>query len=103
MAGEGQFLSGGEDGDACSFGLFNGRGAALHEGGFREIEFARDGLHLLGGELSGIHHHGEGIARQRGVGEDIDDEVTQCAAGACASGIGIVRHGMIIDVRVYDV
>ena len=39
-----------------------------------EVQFARDGLHLSGAELVGIHHHACGIAGERHLRECINLE-----------------------------
>ena len=47
MAGKVQLLLRGEDAHPHALGLLDGGGPALDEGGLREVEFARDRLHLL--------------------------------------------------------
>jgi hypothetical protein len=92
VAGEVEFFLGGEDAEADAFGAFLFERATLDEGGFGEVEFAGDGLHLLGCEGGGIHDDGERIAFERSFGEDVYDEIFKL------HGIGSwrFRHSTII-------
>ena len=44
----------------------------LHEDGFRQVELARDGLHLGVGEAIGIQHDGQRIAGETAIGENVE-------------------------------
>jgi len=80
VASEVELFRSGEDADANAFCAFLLEGAALDEDGFREVEFAGDGLHLPGVEGSSIEDHGERITLEDGFSEDIDDEVIKLHA-----------------------
>jgi hypothetical protein len=43
----------------------------------REVELARDRLQLLRGQRLGAKHHGQRVAGERPVGEDVDDLVRE--------------------------
>jgi hypothetical protein len=43
-----------------------------HKGRLRQIEFGRDGLHLLGRQPLGVQNHGQRITRELRAGEHID-------------------------------
>lgn len=46
-----------------------------HEYGFRQIELASDGSHARGIESVRIEYHGERIAGERLIGEDVEREI----------------------------
>jgi hypothetical protein len=73
VARERHLGAGGEDADV---GRVISRFRRQHEGRFRQIELGRDPLHLLGRKPVGVDDHGERIAAELPVGEDVDrDEV----------------------------
>ncbi len=75
MTREWQFFLGGKDTYAHALGLLDLKRPSRDECGFREVELARDRLHALGGQRGSIHDHGQRIAGERRLCEDIDDEV----------------------------
>jgi hypothetical protein len=68
MAGEGKLHAGGED--AHRVRTLTPLG---DEGGLAEVHLPRDRLHALLG--AGVEHNAERVARQRLVGEDVDDPI----------------------------
>ena len=50
-----------------------------NEGGFGEVRFARDGLHLRVREAAAIMEDRQRIAFERTLGEDVEDGVVQLA------------------------
>jgi hypothetical protein len=62
-------------GAADSLGALQGGLAALDESSLGKIELTRNGLHPLGAQPGRVPHHRQRIARQRGIGEDINDAV----------------------------
>jgi hypothetical protein len=88
MAGEVQLLLRGEDTHAHAFSALEISGSALDEGGLRQIEFGRDGLHVLRAEASRVKHDGKRIAFERGVGEYVYDEVFECHLFLQISALG---------------
>jgi hypothetical protein len=69
VAGEREFLGGGEDTDAV-VGIL--RGGRQHECGFREVGPVRDALHVLVGQTLGVEDHRDGVALVRDVGEHVN-------------------------------
>jgi hypothetical protein len=73
VARERHFGARGEDADV---GRVISRFRRQHKGRFRQVELSRDPLHLLGREPIGVDDHGERVAAELPVGEDVDrDEV----------------------------
>ena len=81
MACEWQLLLGGEDAHAHALIALHFGGSALHEYRFRQVELARDRLHLFRCQVNRIHHHGKRIPLEGGLGEDIGDKVLERATG----------------------
>src|SRR5262245_37020497 len=48
-----------------------------HERGLREADLLRERLHELALDLAGIREHGELVPSERGVREDVHDDVAQ--------------------------
>jgi len=44
-----------------------------HEGGLRKVHLPRDGLHRVVADAVCLEHHRELIARERPLGEDVDN------------------------------
>ena len=57
-----------EDADAGGVGRVGGR---HHEDGLRQVELARDGLHLQRRQAIGVQHHRQRVAGEAAVGEDV--------------------------------
>jgi hypothetical protein len=73
MTGERQFRARREDAHPRRVGLILRR---QHERGFRQIELRGDRLHLRRRDAARIRHHGERIAAEATLREDIDGEET---------------------------
>ena len=58
-----------------------GLGGRADERGLREVELERERLALLGGQVVGVEHHGQRIARERPRREHVDDLVVQAFPG----------------------
>ena len=73
VAGKRQLGAGGEDAHAVvrSGGRALGRGRQ-HKRGFRQVSPVREMLHVLGGEVTAIQHHGQRVAQVGRVGEDVN-------------------------------
>ena len=71
MAGERELLHRCEDPDP-GVAVVLGR---QHEDRLREVHLAREALHLIGREVARVREHGQLIALEGRVGEDVDDEV----------------------------
>ena len=69
MAGQRQLAFGGKNAQASEGPV---AGGLLHEYSFGKIHLARDGLHLPRGETVAIGDHGDGIAREGLVGENVE-------------------------------
>ncbi len=69
VAGEGQFLGGGEDPQAV---VGPGIAGLEQKGGFAEVGPVGEGGHALGAELVGVEYHGQGVAFEGSRAEDID-------------------------------
>jgi hypothetical protein len=54
-----------------------GSAGFITKDGFRQIEFPRDGLHLLGGQFTGVQHDGERVAGEAPVGEHVESNEGQ--------------------------
>ena len=78
MARERQLVHRREDADAHVAALRRRE----HEDGLREAELERERLHRLRVEIAGVGEHGELVARERRVGEDVGDHVAERAHGA---------------------
>src|SRR6185437_99771 len=80
MTGEGQLFLRGEDADTHALlAILRRISGGENEGGFGEVGFARDGLHLRVREAAAIMEHRQGIALERTLGEDVEDCVLQLA------------------------
>ena len=71
MAGERQLAPGREDADARVAALL--RGQRKH--GLREVQLAREPLHRRLADGAGVGEDREGVALERGIGEDVGDHV----------------------------
>ena len=69
MTRERQLLGGSEDPYPKAGGLGLSR---KYEGGFREVGFERDGLHLLSRQILRVENDSELVARVRNLGEDVE-------------------------------
>ncbi len=72
MAGERQLLEDGEDADLATFPALGLGVARQDERGLAEIGLARQLLHLVVGQATGIGEDGELVALQRVRGEDVE-------------------------------
>jgi len=79
MAGEGELFLRGEDADVDAAFLFDREWAGEDEGGFGEVGFAGDLLHVIGGEAARVGEDGEGVAFEGALGEDVGDGVGEFA------------------------
>ena len=70
---ERELFGGGEDANLDAAGLLCGRVAGEDKGGFGEIGFAGDALHLLGGEIASVVEDGECVTFERALGKNVDD------------------------------
>jgi hypothetical protein len=69
MPGEGKLPGEGEDPDPIVGLLGRGR---KQEGGLREVDPSGELLHLIGGQILGVHDHGERVPGQWSFAEDVD-------------------------------
>ena len=88
MAGETEFFFGGEDADLHAVFAFDVGRAREDEGGLGEVGLAGEGLHLGGGEASGIGEDGEHVASEWSFSEDVDLGVVEGAWGEGRAGDG---------------
>ncbi len=72
MAGERQFAGGRENPQRRRI---DGIARLAHEHGLGKIELARDRLHPRVVEALGVEHHGERIAGERRIGEDVEQMI----------------------------
>jgi len=73
MAGKRKLPVHGED---AHLRIVRGIARRQHEGRLRIVELGGNRLHLRGRQPAGIEHHGERIAAEGAIGEDIDGDVT---------------------------
>src|SRR5207302_11468646 len=72
MSGERDLAGDSEDAVPVVGALFGGW---LYESRLRQPRLARESGHALVIEVVGVPHHREGVARQRALGEDVEDGV----------------------------
>ena len=63
------------DGEDAHLRVMGGIARRQHEGRLGIVELGRDRLHLRGREPAGIQHHGERIAAEGAVGEDVHGDI----------------------------
>ena len=76
MAGEGELVGGREDTDAH---VCVGTGRRQNEHGLREVHLARERLHRDRVEIARVGEDRQLVPCQRGVGEDVGDDVAEDA------------------------
>ena len=69
MSGEGDLAGGCEDADPAGIAVLGGQ----DEGRLGEIELSSDLLHLLVGQTFGVRQHGQGVAGETPIGENVAD------------------------------
>ncbi len=95
MAGKRDF---GAHGENAHLGVMRGLARRQHEGGLGIIELGGDRLHLRGRKPAGVEHHGERIAAERAVGENVDSDVAPLH-GALVCYDGVVWHAALTRRR----
>lgn len=94
MPSKPELSAGREDANACVTALFSGK----HEHGLREVHLVRDVLHLFARQPSRLHEHGELIAGEALLGEDIEEVI---AVGPHPSAIlGFFASGKAARIQI---
>jgi hypothetical protein len=86
-------------GENAHLGVVRGLARRQHEGGLGIIELGGNRLHLRGRKPAGVEHHGERIAAEGAVGENVDSDVASSLHGALVWFDGVVWHAALTRRR----